>query len=255
VLVFDPARRAFVLHRVDSLFAMNLTRTPTTSDPDSLRAAHPHLPRPPPAPSAAGKSARDGKAAGASAKSGGGGGGDAVKKEKKADAPAPLPLLPPPPAVEPKAAAETTAAEKRRRRRQQEEESESDDDGDGGLVIEFPEGRAPPSARRNDFSPAFPTPAVHMRRFSEFAAADAGAEEDEDGVDADAEADDDAPFDPGWDPDDEEDDGEPGMDGFKLPSPVNNPVAPVMAAPVEDYDDAKLLEEFMDSDSSVSEED
>ncbi|GAB1312121.1 hypothetical protein MFIFM68171_02331 [Madurella fahalii] len=43
VLIFDPARKAFVLHRVDSTFHMNLTRTPTDTNAESLRKQFPHL--------------------------------------------------------------------------------------------------------------------------------------------------------------------------------------------------------------------
>ncbi|KAL7894516.1 RNA polymerase II transcription elongation factor domain-containing protein [Trichoderma sp. SZMC 28014] len=43
VLYFDPERKAFVLDKVDSTFNMNLTRTPTNSNPDDLRRRHPHL--------------------------------------------------------------------------------------------------------------------------------------------------------------------------------------------------------------------
>lgn len=42
VLIFDPKRQAFVLHRVDSMFHMNLVRTPT-DNMESLRKKFPHL--------------------------------------------------------------------------------------------------------------------------------------------------------------------------------------------------------------------
>jgi len=270
VLVFDPARQVLVLHRLDSLFSMNLTRTPANSDPESLRAAHPHLPSagPPPAETTARDKPADKKttktkpAAARAADKKTAGDAPAPKKKPDKEVPPPLPLPPPP---EPAAVKVDKAAEKRKKRQQQEEEEEDDDDDDdGGLVIEFPEGRAPPSARRNDFSPAFPTPAVHIRRFSEFARGDGDVDDDDDAAgrdegDADADGEDDGAFDPGWDPDDEDDDDEARMGDFKLPSPVNHPAAqqqqPAAAPPVDDFDDAELLEEFMDSDSSVSEED
>src|SRR5690349_15508756 len=43
VLVFDPARHVFVLHRLDSLFHMNIVRMPGNSDPDSLQRQFPPL--------------------------------------------------------------------------------------------------------------------------------------------------------------------------------------------------------------------
>lgn len=42
-LIFDPARKVFVLHRVDSIFNMNLIRTPNNSDAESLKAKYPQL--------------------------------------------------------------------------------------------------------------------------------------------------------------------------------------------------------------------
>lgn len=42
-LIFDPERKAFVLHRVDSTFNMNLTRTPSDADADALKEEYPHL--------------------------------------------------------------------------------------------------------------------------------------------------------------------------------------------------------------------
>lgn len=43
VLVFDPAKKAFVLHRVDSLFHMNVVRLPNSTNADSLVAEFPRL--------------------------------------------------------------------------------------------------------------------------------------------------------------------------------------------------------------------
>jgi len=42
-LVFDPAKKHFVLHQVDSTFDMNLTSTPWNQDPTSLREAYPQI--------------------------------------------------------------------------------------------------------------------------------------------------------------------------------------------------------------------
>ncbi|KAK0723893.1 RNA polymerase II transcription elongation factor-domain-containing protein [Apiosordaria backusii] len=41
-LIFDPKRQAFILHRVDSMFHMNLTRTPT-DNVETLRVKFPQL--------------------------------------------------------------------------------------------------------------------------------------------------------------------------------------------------------------------
>ncbi|KAL2757835.1 hypothetical protein ACRALDRAFT_1061124, partial [Sodiomyces alcalophilus JCM 7366] len=43
VLYFDPAKKAFILDRINSTFHMNLTRTPDNSDPDALREQFQHL--------------------------------------------------------------------------------------------------------------------------------------------------------------------------------------------------------------------
>ncbi len=43
ILIFDPARKVFVLHRVDSTFHMNITRTPSDSNVESLRKQFPQL--------------------------------------------------------------------------------------------------------------------------------------------------------------------------------------------------------------------
>jgi hypothetical protein len=49
VLIFDPERQVFVLHRLDSLFHMNLTKTPGNSDVESLQKQFPQLGVEPPA--------------------------------------------------------------------------------------------------------------------------------------------------------------------------------------------------------------
>jgi hypothetical protein len=43
VLIFDTAKKAFVLHRIDSTFDMNLTSTPRDDDTTSLRSSYPQL--------------------------------------------------------------------------------------------------------------------------------------------------------------------------------------------------------------------
>jgi hypothetical protein len=42
-LVFDPVKKHFVLHQVDSTFDMNLKSTPWNQDPTSLREAYPQI--------------------------------------------------------------------------------------------------------------------------------------------------------------------------------------------------------------------
>ncbi|KAI0125165.1 hypothetical protein BJ170DRAFT_597993 [Xylariales sp. AK1849] len=130
VLIFDPAREAFILHRVDSTFNMNLISTPENKDADSLRQNYPHLKN---------TGTASGKAKGSTAQ--GAKGNKAKAQEKEQPKPRPLP---------------------KKRDAKSDEEEDSDDD-DGGLVVEFPGGREPGSNR--DFSPAFPP-----RRFSEFVA-------------------------------------------------------------------------------------
>lgn len=43
VLVFDSKRRLFILHRLDSLFVMNMTDTPTNHNAEALKKKHPHI--------------------------------------------------------------------------------------------------------------------------------------------------------------------------------------------------------------------
>ncbi|EFX04927.1 hypothetical protein CMQ_5189 [Grosmannia clavigera kw1407] len=43
VLVFDHKRRVFILHRLDSLFVMNMTDTPTNHDSEALKKKYPHI--------------------------------------------------------------------------------------------------------------------------------------------------------------------------------------------------------------------
>lgn len=43
VLVFDSKARKFILHRLDSLFVMNMTDTPTDHDTDALKKKHPYI--------------------------------------------------------------------------------------------------------------------------------------------------------------------------------------------------------------------
>ncbi|KAI1339324.1 hypothetical protein F5Y15DRAFT_383954 [Xylariaceae sp. FL0016] len=162
VLIFDPDRQVFVLHKVDSMFNMNLVRTPSNTDAESLRDQHPQLPA---------------HKAGAPTKS------KPLKEPPKAKKPAPkkkeekaglvvpkkAPTKPAPP---PKAPTKKPAAQ----------DSEDDSSDDDILEIEDP-GGAPPASASRDFSPGF---MEQPRRFSEFLEQhNDDSEEDADGEDDD----------------------------------------------------------------------
>ncbi|KAH8662284.1 RNA polymerase II transcription elongation factor-domain-containing protein [Xylariales sp. PMI_506] len=155
VLVFDPSREVFVLHKVDSTFNMNLISTPTNKDAESLRKEYPHLKN---------SSTEDQPVRKAATKSAGRDNAARKKDEplKANNKKQQQQQQPPPPP-------------QKKRDPQSEEEDSSDDDA--GLVMEFPGGEAPGSNR--DFSPAFPP-----RRFSEFVS-NVDEEEDADGEDDD----------------------------------------------------------------------
>lgn len=182
VLYFDPERKAFVLDKVDSTFNMNLTRIPGNSDAEDLSRRYAHIDL--------GKSAEKAAPATSSGKT-----APKAKPEPKVSQQAKrkptdkkpqqqaksmaLPLPKPEP-VKPKKPSKF------------DDEEDEDEDDDGGLLIEYPSGEPP--ARKNDFSPAFPT----QRRFDEYMDQRESEADDEDGGS----------------------DGEVDMD-FKLPSPVN----------------------------------
>ncbi|KAG9228311.1 putative neurogenic locus notch like protein 2 [Amylocarpus encephaloides] len=109
VLIFDPAKKHFVLHRVDSTFDMNLVSTPWSQDESTLRSQYTQLNA-----AKAGKGAKGRpkttKAAAAAPKVA------PRKKVEKVTKPKPPPRAPTP-----------------------EEEEESDD----GLIVDYPDG--PPS--------------------------------------------------------------------------------------------------------------
>ncbi|KAK5654381.1 hypothetical protein OQA88_7290 [Cercophora sp. LCS_1] len=252
VLIFDPARKAFVLHRVDSMFHMNITRMPTDSNVESLRKQFPQLEVKSGSSSKAQQKGKDApsKTAPAKAPASAKGKGKETKstpakepmvaKGKKVAKPAekekpkpielalptvnksitpPMPTLPMP---QVKAPAAEPAPEKRKQRSRspiESEESEVDDD-DIGLTIEYPDGN--PSSYRssfqpsNNFSPTFP-----QRRFSEFV--------------RDADNEDDADGEIGYDPEeDDDDDAEEFMDVPMNRGPTGyRPVSPVVNNPVE----------------------
>ncbi|KAI2469700.1 RNA polymerase II transcription elongation factor-domain-containing protein [Annulohypoxylon bovei var. microspora] len=166
VLIFDPAREVFVLHKVDSMFNMNLVQTPS-NDAASLREEFPQL--------ESHSNSSSAKAAGPT--SGGKKSAKANNEEKKTASkprkPAPKakaeekPVLAMP---EKKPPPKPTTTTKPAKASADEEEESSDDDL--GLTIENPGGQARDTKR--DFSPNI----FGLRRFSEI-------EEDADGEDDD----------------------------------------------------------------------
>lgn len=245
VLIFDPDRKAFVLHRLDSTLNMNLIRTPTNTDADALKEEYPHLDSPSTIRVSTDKK-RPGGGAGkgkgkASAKNAG------MVETKRSAAPA-------------KAKAEPAAEKKEERRARSPvdsvEDEEDDDDSDDGLRIEYPDPQPAASVHGSYTRPE----ATHqhselgVRRFSTF-----NANADESDEDADAEYDEDDLL------GDEAGDSSAG-DGFKLPSPVGRNGAQHLQEPdageepeVDDLE-ALLAQELegdmdVDSESSVSEED
>ncbi|KAK4236340.1 hypothetical protein C8A03DRAFT_17006 [Achaetomium macrosporum] len=174
VLIFDPARKAFVLHRVDSTFHMNLTRTPTESNAENLRKQFPHLEvkSSVPAKRPRGKGSTT-KPTPTKAKD-----SASSKPDKKAVA-LTLPTLSGTPASsgspssqqiekESEAPAAQSDPEKKPKRPALSpvESEEDDDDGDDVLTLEIPQGN-PDAFRGPNFSGAMPV--ALTRRFSEFA--------------------------------------------------------------------------------------
>ncbi|KAM0273944.1 hypothetical protein ACHAQH_008116 [Verticillium albo-atrum] len=205
VLYFDQAKKAFILDRVDSTFNMNITRTPNNTDPESLRRQFEHLDTSPPARITENDTPKSPKPP--ASKSGGAAKPSALKNSNNSNSttsisqprrPAPEKkkakavelALPPPPPVKEKRKPATL---------DEDEDEDEDDDDDFGLTVEYPD--EPSKARDGtEFSPAFPAQKIAFRRFSEFL-------RDSEADDADGES-------------DQEEDR--GLDGFKLPSPVNN---------------------------------
>ncbi|KAK0387926.1 hypothetical protein NLU13_4171 [Sarocladium strictum] len=215
VLHFDPKRKAFILDRIDSTFNMNLTRTPTNSDPENLRRTYPHIedetkPKPKATPAAPQK----GKTTKAKAKA-----ASNVfnkpppkparsKTEKKQVKDVPL-SLPKPEVAQP-------PEPKRKSRKDEDDEDEEEDEGPDPLEVDW----GSPKANKADFSPAFN--AVAPRRFDDYM------------NQRDSEA------------DEADEDSEGPLDNdFKLPSPVKSRAA----QPQPDDDDA------MEVDDRAQEED
>ncbi|KAK0628177.1 RNA polymerase II transcription elongation factor-domain-containing protein [Bombardia bombarda] len=225
VLIFDPARQAFVLHRVDSTFHMNVTRTPTDSNAESLRKQFPHLEvksnttttTPAAAPTATTKPQK-GKAAdkagqsqtktvapkGKDTKGKDTNAKDASKTKAKPEKKQPekkqtdkskqdksksMPLpLPTASAAAPPLPLPSAPEKKPKRRPQSPVESEEDDDDDDfGLTVEYP-GGPPPKTFQSTKINNFSPAFPTTRRFSQWNA-ERGVEEDED-ADADADGED-----------------------------------------------------------------
>ncbi|KAI2617069.1 hypothetical protein GGR54DRAFT_210441 [Hypoxylon sp. NC1633] len=196
VLIFDASREVFVLHKVDSMFNMNLVKTPSKDNADGLRQEFPQL---------------QGHSGSSSAKAAGPASSrqsaKASVQDKKA-VPKPRKPAPKPRAGEKSALAmpEKKAVPKPiaiSKQRQASADSEESSDDDLGLTIENPGGEAPSVSR--DFSPNL----FGIRRFSEFVQQNEEEEDD----DADGEEDDDASF-----------------EHFTLPSPINRQMQETSAA-------------------------
>ncbi|OTA93427.1 hypothetical protein M434DRAFT_303912 [Hypoxylon sp. CO27-5] len=202
VLIFDAAREVFVLHKVDSMFNMNLVQTPSNDNAESLRQEFPPL---------------DSHSASSSAKAAGttSSGKKSTKansEDKKTTAksrkPAPKakaeekPALVMPEKKPPPKPTTTSKPSKPSKASADEEEDSSDDDL--GLTIENPAGQPVKNTKR-DFSPNI----FGLRRFSEF------VQETEEGENDDA---------------DGEDDDDDNFEHFKLPSPINRQMQETSAA-------------------------
>ncbi|KAI1181316.1 RNA polymerase II transcription elongation factor-domain-containing protein [Nemania sp. FL0916] len=202
-LIFDPEQEVFVLHRIDSMFNMNLVSTPTNPDADDLRQEHPQL-----------EPHRPAKASKSTSRA-------AASKPLKSKKPAAKDAKP----LGAKKAEPPKPAQPRKTHRDSEDESS---DGDL-LTIEDPGGVAPASNR--DFSPGF---IDKPRRFSEFVQQqneeDDQQDEDEEELEIEVDPLNDADGeDEGEDEEEEEeeeerryddDDDDDESDNFKLPSPI-----------------------------------
>lgn len=193
VLYFDPKREAFILDRMDSTFHMNLTRTPSNSDPDSLARRYPHLDEASTkGSSSSAKPEKTIKAKPARAKS---------PPARKKDPPARKQERKAPPQAKninlalPQAGKTGGKPKTKPQSRPAEDEEDEEDEGDDDLLlVEYP-GGDPSKSQSRDFSPAFPS----VRRFDDFMDQRESEADDADGESL----------------------GEPDTD-FKLPSPVNN---------------------------------
>lgn len=258
VLLFDPDKEVFVLHHVDSIFNMNLVRTPTNTDADNLRQQHPQL--------EAHSSSRTNKTMNKASSN---------KPTKPTKPTKPAKAKKPAVLKEPKSARNLEPPKPTRPIKSNHMDHDSNDESsdDDLLTIEDPGGAAP--APNRDFSPGF---IDKPRRFSEFVQQQNEEEEEE--------ADDEYP-EIEIDADGEEEDEDDEDDNFKLPSPIHRQmmsqningsgahnnlhsstqVAPVEEESDEDEDDepaaqddigvdleAELMAELEREESDVSEE-
>ncbi|KAH8811636.1 putative neurogenic locus notch like protein 2 [Xylogone sp. PMI_703] len=142
VLIFDPAKKHFVLHRLDSTFDMNLIKTPWEENESSLRSEYPQLETTSPS--------QQQKKQSKATKARGSANAAAETKQRKAEKPAKK--------TKPKARSPTP---------------ESDaDDSDDGLTIEYPDGSAPTQYRYQS------TPVFQREPSEEVSEEDSGDEQD-----------------------------------------------------------------------------
>ncbi|KAH8169779.1 RNA polymerase II transcription elongation factor domain-containing protein [Sarocladium implicatum] len=201
VLHFDPKRKAFILDRIDSTFNMNITRTPTNTDPESLRQRHPHIkdedlkpqskpaaaPAPAPAPAPKPKSKAKPKATGNVFQQ-----TKAPRKNEKKQVKKDVELALPKPQASP-----PPEQKKRKPRKDEDDEDEEEEEGPDPLEVDW---GSPKDNNKTDFSPAFT--AVAPRTFDDYMnQRESEAEEADD------------------------DSEEPLDDELNLPSPVNSRTA------------------------------
>ncbi|XXH05864.1 hypothetical protein Hte_012305 [Hypoxylon texense] len=210
VMIFDAAREVFVIHKVDSMFNMNLVQTPSNDNATSLRQEYRQLESHSNS-SAKAASKQSAKAKNEEKKTAAKPRKPATKSKAQEKPSASVPDKKPPP--------KPTATTKKQRPAAAESEEESSDD-DLGLTIENPGGSVP-SVSRN-FSPNL----FGIRPFSDFEQQNEEEEQD----DADGEEDDD------------------DYEHFKLPSPINHPVpgGSVSQPPPQPDEDEEEDEEMED---------
>ncbi|TAQ86273.1 hypothetical protein B7494_g5382 [Chlorociboria aeruginascens] len=158
VLIFDPAKKHFVLHRIDSTFDMNLTHAPWSDDTSALREQYPQLEttitsRP-------------------------------STTQKKISKAAPKAV------AAPKATIKRTKVEKAKKKPPPREPTPSEEDSDDGLTIEYPDAlshsNSQPFHSQNTYQS---TPTFHRDVSEEISEEDSDAEhevyEDEKNQDVD----------------------------------------------------------------------
>ena len=216
MLIFDPDEQSFRLERVDSMFHMNLSSTPSNTDPESLRQEFPHLDTSksatpikvdgPPPPKKGGR--RNGERKPPPSRKPSTRKSTATAKDEPSIPEAEtvdMALSAPPP---PKAAILSPAEAKKKNTRDAEPDSDEDDDSDGDLIVEYPGGKPPPvpaAFSSNVNNTYVPTP------FEKFLQGHDDQEDADEGGHSAFES-------------DEDDDKQSVVsDQLKLPSPVNHP--------------------------------